>query len=257
MEKVGRGVVGLDGMATVAGDGEGHGVTDRGEITFDLVGDCAADFLSADDFGLVESAGITFLSAHFGEEDGLVGDDEVIMDFKDGRFAGILFEADEFSDRIGREVEGADDGLFLRSAGEFAGFFHTGFDGGFIERDAPLTTKESSEIEREAEGVVELEGVFGREDFSFGCFLEFFETAVEGLVEGLFFESESFFHHFGAGSDFREDLAKLGDYGVDEFGEEICFAVEAEGAAVFDGAAEDASKDIVSSGVAWHYAVGN
>ena len=158
------------------------------------------------------------------------------MDFEDGGFAGVVVKANEFSHGIGREIEGADDGFLLRSAGEFAGFFHTRFDSGFVESNATLTAEERGEVEREAESIVELEGVFWREDFAFRGLFEFLHATIERFVERLFFRREGLFHHLGAGADLREDFAKLSDERVDEFREEVLFAGEAEGAAVFDGA---------------------
>ena len=94
MKKVGCGVVGLDGSASIAVDGEGDFVADRWEVAFDLVGDSTSDFLGAGDLrsGVMtgtDHATIAFLSAHFGEEDGLVGDDEVVVDLQDGGFAAV------------------------------------------------------------------------------------------------------------------------------------------------------------------------
>ena len=59
------------------------------------------------------------------------------------------------------------------------------------------------------------------------------------------------------GFELGEDVAKLFDEGVNEVGEEGFLAREAEGAAVFDGAAEDAAQDVVATGIAWEDAVGD
>ena len=80
------------------------------------MGDGSADFLSAENRVAIEGAGVAFLTAHFGKEDGLVGDDEVVVDFEDGGFAGVLVEADKFGDGFGGNVSGADDGFLLSSA---------------------------------------------------------------------------------------------------------------------------------------------
>ena len=145
----------------------------------------------------------------------------------------------------------------MGTARKFTGFFHPGFDCGFIERDASLAAEEGGEVEREAKGVVELEGVFGREDFSFGGFFEFFQAPVQGLVEGLFLEGEGFLDDFGAGFDLGEDVSEFCDESIDEFGEEGFFAIEAEGAAVFNGASQDAAEDVIAAGIPGDDAIGN
>ena len=93
-----------------------------------------ADLLDAGDGDLglavaaTKSAGVAGLAAHFGVEDGLVGDDEervfLRVDFEHGGFAFVGVEAEELGDGIGGDVEGADDGGFLRGAGAFLLLLH-------------------------------------------------------------------------------------------------------------------------------------
>jgi len=88
------------------------------------------------------------------------------VDFEDGGVAGGLVEAEEFGDCLGGNVGGTDNGRNMGGARAFTGFFHKSLDSFFIELDFALATKESGEVEREAEGVVKLEGVGGREGVS-------------------------------------------------------------------------------------------
>ena len=142
------------------------------------MGDGSADFLSAENRVAIEGAGVAFLTAHFGKEDGLVGDDEVAVNFEDGGFTGVLVKADEFGDGVGGDIGGADNSGLLGSSREFTGFFHAGLDGGFIEGDATLAAEEGSEVDGEAESVVKLEGFFGWEGFS-SCLLYTSDAADE------------------------------------------------------------------------------
>ena len=94
-----------------------------------------ADLLGAGDgktqagsLSYMKSAGVAGLAAHFGIEDGLVGDDEegvfLRMDFEDGGLGFVGVEADEFGDGFGGDVECADDIGFLSGAGALLLLLH-------------------------------------------------------------------------------------------------------------------------------------
>ena len=104
MEKVGGSVVGLDGVASrsIELDGRGTSNFQRRTFNFQLVSSGCTNFLGPGDGVAVEGSDVAFLAAHFGEEDGFVGNDEegvvLLVDFEDGGFAGIGIEAEEFRD---------------------------------------------------------------------------------------------------------------------------------------------------------------
>ena len=75
--------------------------------------DRGANLLGAGDGGLIKCSGVTFLSAHFGKEDGFVGDDEIAVNFENDCLAGVFFESEEFGDNIGRNLSRTDYGLLL------------------------------------------------------------------------------------------------------------------------------------------------
>ena len=130
-----------------------------------------ADLLGAGDFEFVVvgiyHAGVAGLSAHFGVEDGLVGDDEkrvfLRVDFEDGGFDGIGFEAGELGDGFGGDVEGADDGGFTGGAGAFLLLLHELFKTRHVQFKTTLGAEEFCEVDGEAKGVVELECVVSGE----------------------------------------------------------------------------------------------
>ena len=109
----------------------------------------------------LKSSGVADLSAHFGVEHGLVGDDKervfLRMDFEHGRFAFVVVEAEEPGDGNGGDVEGADDGGFLRGAGAFLLLLHEFFETRHIHFHAEFGAEEFGEVDGETEGVVEFE----------------------------------------------------------------------------------------------------
>src|SRR5690606_6093221 len=104
----------------------------------------------------------------FGVEDGLVSDDEerafLWMNFQNGGVHLIGFEADEFGDGVGGNVEGADDGGFLRGAGALALLSHQFLEARHVDFEATLGAEEFCEIDWETKGVVEFEGCISTED---------------------------------------------------------------------------------------------
>ena len=113
MEEMGGGVVSLNRGTALTMDCQIYGVANCRNITFDLVSDRGANLLGAGDGGLIKCSGVTFLSAHFGKEDGFVGDDEIAVNFENDCLAGVFFESEEFGDNIGRNLSRTDYGLLL------------------------------------------------------------------------------------------------------------------------------------------------
>lgn len=207
-----------------------------------------------------DGAVVGYLTAHFGIERSVCrddGDDAVLlMDFENGAFAFVLFGADEFGDGVRFEVEGADDLALAGGAGAFALFFHECFEAVRVDGELAFFRQQGGEVDREAEGVVELEGeVAGDFALRGGFGIEEVEATVECFVEGGFFAVQRVLDGLGACGEFREDGGHLFDEGVDEFRKEGFH--EAELAAVADGAAQDAAEDIVAAVVARQDAVRN
>ena len=85
------------------------------------------------------------------------------MDFQDRGFAFVGFEAEEFGDGFGGDIECADDGGFLRGAGAFLLLLHEFFETRHVYRKSAFGAEQFGEVNGKAEGVVEFKGVLARE----------------------------------------------------------------------------------------------
>lgn len=164
--------------------------------------------------------------------------------------------ADEFGGFLVWGIFGdGDGGFFLGGAGAFALFVHGLIEAVEVDGHVAFAGDELGEVDGEAVGIVEGEGVLAGDGFRFGGdFVEELEAAVDGAFEGFFFVFDDFVDEVALGDEFWEEVAHFFDDGVDELGEEAWFEVEVF--APEDGTAEDAAEDVVAAFVAWEDAVG-
>jgi len=94
--------------------------------------------------GLIKRSGVTFLSAHFGKEDGFVGDDEIAVNFQNDCLAGVFFESEEFGDNIGRNLSRTDYGLSSAKLGRDSRAFSMSTSTAFSSSSSPRSRQSSA-----------------------------------------------------------------------------------------------------------------
>ena len=160
--------------------------------------------------------------------------------------------------------------LLLSPARPGALLLHESFESGNVDRHAALTGHQLGEIKRKSIGIVEFEGDTARDLILRALnplrrpFLQrrnvdrdtkLFDPPVQRLIERLLLSLEHVLDVLLLCANFGKDIAHRSGKNGDELVEERL--VEAERAAVANGAAQDAAQDVVAVGVAGLDAVGN
>ena len=137
---------------------------------------------------------------------------------------------------------------------------HGGIEGGGIDGDAALAADVGGEVEREAEGVVQLEGGLAVEDLHAGLLhrgqfaFEDGHAVLDGGEEAILFLLQHVHDALLAGRQFGIGGAHLGDQVRHQLVEEG--GAGAELVAVANGAADDAAQDVAAAFVAGNHAIG-
>ena len=138
---------------------------------------------------------------------------------------------------------------------------HQFFEALVVDLETALADHLLGQVVREAEGVVELEGVGGRDpglllcDRLFDELVEQRRSAVEGPAEALFFRPHPAVDPFLLGLELRVRVTHHLDGPVGEVGEPVAF--EAEHPALLDRAAHDPAQDVSAVFVRRHDAGGD
>ncbi len=239
-----------------------------------------AGFLSVGDApklaAVFEFAGVADLAAHFGVEGrGVENNGGLVLHADDFEHLGgrlQLVVADELGGRGGLDLGEFDDLLLLRGAGAGLLLFHELVEAGDINGQAALAGHQLSEVEGKAVGVVEQERKASGNLLNNGslartricdCWnlrersvlVEQFNPPIQRLIKRLLFPLDDLLDMVLLGAEFGEDVA----HGFSQDGHQLIEErfVEAQGAAISDGAAEYAAQDIVAVRVAGLDAVGN
>ncbi len=286
MEEVGGGVVAPDGLAAVGvdlGDGRlpgAHEALFHHALVDEEVRGRPTGVLDADGAGLrADGAGVTDLTAGLPIEGGSVQNDlDLLAGFgflqgtvgadqgDDGGFGPDIVVAEELGAagaeggvELGAAAGGVLEGGAAAAGGALGG--HGAVEPFLVHGDALLAGQLDREVVGEAEGVVELEGFLARQGRvvvageTGGEGLEAADAGGEGAAEALLLVGEDALDLGAALAQVRVVVAEGVDDHAGHLGEEGF--VEAELAAVADGAAEDATEDVGAAFVAGQDAVGD
>ena len=228
--------------------------------------------------GREDGAGIAHLAAGFAVERRLVDDQRDLvaglgaLDFlalddesRDLAFGALGLVAEEFgsADLLAQfephAVAGLLAGTCPRAARFFLGLFHRGREAVGIHTHAARAQHVLREVEREAVGVVELEGDVARELVALAeaarGFVEQLEAAVEHRLEARLFELQRFGRQRRRAHDFGEGLA----HRVDERGDQLVQQrlLAADDVRVAHRAAHDPAQHVAAALVRRQHAVGD
>ena len=274
VHQVGGRMVGgdLEPACGVDGQGERLGAVLRqplgdvdGQVVF-LDGVEDGDLLAA--LGL-DPARVTDLAAHFRIERGAVEDqleeglvlllDDTLLQ-KGGTFddGGVI--AEEFDFLAAAELGPVAEFVGGGGAGTLLLLGQFGLEAVQVDGVAALGGDQFGQVDREAVGVIEDEGVGAGNLLGAGGFghivVQHADAAVEGAQEGHLLFTDDAFDQFLLGRKFRIGTAHVGDQLGNEAAEERLGKTE-EGIAVADGAAQDAADDIAGLDVGRQLAVGD
>ena len=168
---------------------------------------------------------------------------------------------DALLDEMGDEVVLGGGAVLARGAGAGALLFHAAVELGLVDVEALLGGHQDGQVEGEAVGVVELEGLVAGKHGGVGLlepgdgFIEEGDAAVEGGGEGFLLGAEGADDFLAAGGQFGEEATHLLFEDGEELAEERLH--EADVPAVARGAAQQAAQDVAAAFVGRHDAVGD
>jgi len=281
------GVVALDRRAALLVHGRDHGgALGQGPLReLALVEqDALRGFLRIGDFepralARGDGAGVADLAAGLGVEGGLLQQEFAALAFgegihqlsagQDGDDFGAVGERgiarerrlEALFDEMGDEIVLGGRAVFARGAGAGALFVHAAVERRLVDVEALFGGHQDGEVEGEAVGVVELEGLLAGEHGRIGLlqfgdgFVEVGDAAVEGGGEGFLLGAQGADDFLAAGGQFGEEAAHLLFEDGEQLAEEGLH--EADVAAVAGGAAQQAAQDVAAAVVGGHDAVGD
>ena len=286
VQQMGRRVVGAELGAARRIDGEGQRVAAMQGAALDLAhmhDQIAGALLRVRDdearaVGGGDLAAIAHLAAGFAIEGSLVGDQgDFRAGFGLGDLGAVLHQGEDNAlgalQLIAEEFAGADtlanfepDAVRCRVAGAGPGLarlgaltLHGGLEARRIDVASLAAERVLGEIEREAIGVVELEGDLAGQRFTLtkfgGGIAQELEAARQGLLEAGFLQFEGFADQRLGAYQLREGLAHLADQGRHQAVHQRLFAAHLMG--VTHGAAHDAAQHIAAAFVGRRHPVGD
>ncbi len=278
VQQVGGRVVAHDALAGQHVDLGGDAVADRDGAGLDdavVAEDGGLDLLrildGEDAMHRLQHAAIADLAAGLGVERRVVKNDDAhfaLVQLVDrstvlvqGEHVGLGFQCVVAVEGRGRAVV-VQIGRHLELAGGARLFLlarHRGIEGGGVNGDLVFAADVLRQVEREAVGVVQLEGGFAIEHAAFAERLEFAVEDGHAVLDGF---EEAVFFLFQRGDDLVLVLRQFRVGGA-HFGDQVGHHLVEEGGAgaelvaVADGAADDAAQHVAAAFVAGNDAVGN